>query len=109
MPFPPSINPQLFSIAAVAVGAVLVENYSANELNAIGNWLQLVGQYVETSAAQLALIQARATSCINSNTSHKQSGKEESGETQEHIDLILEMIYHMKSEIEKLQKENDLQ
>ena len=57
--FPPNINPELFSIAAMIAGLIIEDDYNANELNAIGNWLILVGQVTLTTAAQQQLINAR--------------------------------------------------
>jgi len=57
--FPPNINPELFSITAIIVGLIIEDDYDANELNSIGNWLILVGQVTLTTAAQQQLINAR--------------------------------------------------
>jgi len=57
--FPPNINPELFSITAMIVGLIIEDDYDANELNSIGNWLILVGQITLTTAAQQQLINAR--------------------------------------------------
>ena len=57
--FPPNFNPGLFTLAAVAVGAVLVDDFNANEQNSIGNWIIMVGQYILTNAAQQQLIESR--------------------------------------------------
>lgn len=58
--FPPNINPELFTITGIIVGLILEDDYTANELNSIGNWLILVGQIVLTTAAQQQLINNRA-------------------------------------------------
>lgn len=57
--FPPNINPELFSLSAMVVGLLIEDDYNANELNAIGNWLILVGQITLTTAAQQQLIDGR--------------------------------------------------
>lgn len=57
--FPPNINPEAFSIAAMIVGLIIEDDYNANELNSIGNWLILVGQITLTTAAQQQLINSR--------------------------------------------------
>lgn len=57
--FPPNINPEIFSITAMIVGLIIEDDYDANELNSIGNWLILVGQITLTTAAQQQLINAR--------------------------------------------------
>lgn len=57
--FPPNINPEVFSITAMIVGLIIEDDYNASELNAIGNWLILVGQITLTTAAQQQLIDNR--------------------------------------------------
>ncbi len=57
--FPPNINPELFSIIGMIVGLIVEDDYNASELNAIGNWLILVGQVTLTTAAQQQLIDNR--------------------------------------------------
>ena len=46
----PNINPKLFSLSAVIVGYLLIDDLTANEQNALGNWLMLVAQVLCTNA-----------------------------------------------------------
>ena len=46
----PNIPPKLFSLSAVAVGYLLIDDTTANEQNALGNWLMLVAQILCTNA-----------------------------------------------------------
>ena len=55
----PNIPPKLFSISAVAIGYLLIDNTTANEQNALGNWLMLVAQVLSTNAFYRALMQER--------------------------------------------------
>ncbi len=57
--FPPNTNPEIFSISAMVVGLIIEDDFNASELNAIGNWLILVGQITLTTAAQQQLIDNR--------------------------------------------------
>lgn len=57
--FPPNINPELFSILGAVTGLIVEGDYTANELNSIGNWIILVGQFMLTTAAQQQLINGR--------------------------------------------------
>ena len=54
-----NINPEVFTIIGIIVGLILEDDYTADELNSIGNWLILVGQIVLTTAAQQQLINNR--------------------------------------------------
>lgn len=46
----PNIPPKLFSFSAVAVGYLLIDDLTANEQNALGNWLMLTAQVLSTNA-----------------------------------------------------------
>ena len=46
----PDIPPKLFTLSAVAVGYLLIDDTTANEQNALGNWLMLVAQILCTNA-----------------------------------------------------------
>jgi hypothetical protein len=55
----PNIPPKLFSLSAVAVGYLLIDDMTANEQNALGNWLMLVAQVLSTNAYYKALMKER--------------------------------------------------
>ena len=46
----PNIPPKAFSFSAVIVGYLLIDDMTANEQNALGNWLMLVAQVISTNA-----------------------------------------------------------
>lgn len=46
----PDVPPKLFSLSAVAVGYLLLDDLTANEQNALGNWLMLTAQVLCTNA-----------------------------------------------------------
>ena len=73
--FPPNIHPTTYNLIAVAVGIVLVGNLNANEQNSLGNWFELLGQYLETNAAQQQLIETRLeNNNININSQKSKNG-----------------------------------
>ena len=55
----PNIPPKLFSLSAIAVGYLLIDESTATEQNALGNWLMLVAQVLSTNAYYKALMQER--------------------------------------------------
>lgn len=55
----PNIPPKLFSLSAVAIGYILIDDSTANEQNALGNWLMLVAQVLSTNAFYRAVMQER--------------------------------------------------
>ena len=46
----PNIPPKLFTLSAVALGYLLIDDLTANEQNALGNWLMLTAQVLCTNA-----------------------------------------------------------
>lgn len=46
----PNVSPKAFSFSAVAVGYLLIDDLTANEQNALGNWLMLTAQVLCTNA-----------------------------------------------------------
>ena len=53
--FPNGIDPNLYALVGVAIAAVLSDEFNYYELNSLGNWLELMGQYILTIAAQESL------------------------------------------------------
>lgn len=113
--FPPSIDPNLFTLIAVAVGYACVGNFDVNEQNSIGNWIIMVGQYVLTHAAQQQLNESRIEkSNINTNSQKYKSGqggpytdneKGKSNQTQrDEVELLLEAVSNMQKELQKIRE-----
>lgn len=65
--FPPNTDPNIFAFTAAIIGAIVSDDFNAQELNSIGNWFELLGQYFLTYAAQKQLI----TSRNNTNNNNK--------------------------------------
>lgn len=55
----PNIPPKVFSLSAVVVGYILIDDMTANEQNAVSNWLMLVAQVLATNAFYRAVMQER--------------------------------------------------
>ena len=99
--FPPNINPELFSILGAVTGLIIEGDYTANELNSIGNWIILVGQFMLTTAAQQQLINGRYQnnngSRIRSNASnHSTNNKPYS--TQEQLQELANYLKKLEKE-----------
>ena len=75
MNFLSNINPHEFTISAFIVGYLLIDSFNANEQNSIGNWFMLVGQVLETNAAQLQVVQSNIS---KNSTDNKQNSDIES-------------------------------
>lgn len=87
----PDVSPKTFTLSAVAIGYLLIDDNTATEQNAIGNWLMLVAQVLCTNAYFLQL---------------KQERKQKNNMTQEEtIRMMQKMIKALEIEIENLKKE----
>ena len=83
----PNIPPKLFTLSAVALGYLLIDDLTANEQNALGNWLMLTAQVL----------------CTNS--LYKQvEAERRNGPNNINIETLEKMIYALKKELEELKK-----
>lgn len=64
MNFLEKFSPEEFTISAFVIGYILRDHFNVNEQNALGNWFMLVGQTLETSAAQLQVVQNNSNNNI---------------------------------------------
>lgn len=92
--FPPNINPELFTLTAIIVGLVIEDDFTASELNAIGNWLILVGQIVLTTASEKQLINNRIHSIYNNQN------------TTQNLKVLINEIESLRKEIDELKKDS---
>lgn len=88
----PNIPPKLFSFSAVAVGYLLIDDTTANEQNALGNWLMLVAQVLCTNAYYKQVMQERG---IDNNANNTNT-----------IEMMKKMINALEKEINELKKGN---
>lgn len=111
----PNIPPKLFSLSAVIVGYILIDDSTANEQNALGNWLMLVAQVLSTNAFYRAVMQERGleprestesgknnsyTFGINSKTNENYS-EQECSET---LEMLTKMVNALQCEINEIKK-----
>ena len=112
--FPPNTDPNLFSLYAVMVGYAIVNDFTMDESNSIGNWIILVGQYLLTVSAQQQLIEARIDNKninINSReaktTGNIYEGGKSNQNTREEVEYLLKALKKMESELEQIKKDLD--
>ena len=98
MGFPPNINPELFSILGAVTGIIVEGDYTANELNSIGNWIILVGQFMLTTAAQQQLINGRYQNANNHSANNKQYS------TYEQLQELANYLKKLEEKIEEITK-----
>lgn len=88
----PDISPKTFTLSAVIIGYLLIDDTTANEQNALGNWLMLIAQVLCTNAFYKQVQQERSTSTNQPNT-------------EQTIQMIQKMIDAMSKEIDNLNKQ----
>ena len=91
----PNIPPKAFSFSAVAVGYLLIDDLTANEQNALGNWLMLTAQVLCTNAFYKQVQMERGNDQIE---------KKKNLDTEQTIYMMQKMMEAMKKEIEELKK-----
>lgn len=96
----PNIPPKLFSGSAVAVGYLLIDDLTANEQNALGNWLMLVAQVLSTNAFYKQVMVERGLDNEYTNGSNSNNKNNDTD-----IRILEKMIEAMEKEISKLRSE----
>ncbi len=87
----PNISPEAFSFSAVVVGYLLIDDLTANEQNALGNWLMLTAQVLCTNAYYKQVQTERKGVNTNQNISNEQS-----------IRMLKQMVIALNKEIDNL-------
>lgn len=91
----PDVPPKLFTFSAVAIGYLLIDDTTANEQNALGNWLMLVAQVLCTNAFYKQLQQERSENTMQNNTYPN---------NEEMIIMLKKMVDALNKEVEELKK-----
>lgn len=86
----PNVSPKTFSFSAIVVGYLLIDDLTANEQNALGNWLMLMAQVLCTNAFYKQVQQERL------NLNNKNISAEES------IEMLKKMVNALNQEIDNL-------
>ncbi len=90
----PDISPKTFTLSAVVIGYLLLDDLSANEQNALGNWLMLIAQLLCTNAFYKEVRQERGLE-DNDNMG-----------TDKTIEMMQKMMKAMQKEIDELKQKN---
>lgn len=91
----PDVSPKTFTFSAVIIGYLLIDDLTANEQNALGNWLMLVAQILCTNA-YYKQVQTERVGGTNAN--------QDTPSTNETIYMMEKMMCAMQKEIEELKK-----
>lgn len=104
MRFIPNVPPKVFTISAEVIGYLLIDDTTANEQNALGNWLMLVAQILCTNAFYAQVQQERGNPnigarSVNNSTTTSQNPNDDT------IRMLTKMVNAMNKEIENIKKD----
>ena len=106
----PNVHPRIFSGSAVAVGYILIDDMTANEQNALGNWLMLIAQVLSTNAFYQQVQEERGNKLKNSTNSGKSTNYNgnysnvNNGNSNNEVDMLKKMVQALQQEIANLEK-----
>jgi len=96
----PNIPAKAFSFSAVVVGYLLIDDLTANEQNALGNWLMLTAQVLSTNAFYQQVQQERRNS--NGQNNNSNGNNKGNWNTDREIEMLKKMVNALNKEIENL-------
>ena len=101
----PNVPAKVFSGSAVVVGYLLIEDLTANEQNALGNWLMLAAQVLCTNAFYQQVQQERkaAGTKSTSSQSNNYSSKNTTDNQKEEVDMLKKLVEVLNKEIKDLE------
>lgn len=110
----PNIPPKLFSGSAALVGFLLIDDTTAEEQNALSNWLMLVAQVLATNAFYKALLKSRGRSTetgrnnantppLNSqNNQNRNNPNDPYDDTEATLIMLQKMVNAIQKEIDEI-------
>lgn len=107
------MDPQLFSLTAVIASAFVTSDFDDYELNALGNWIILFGQYLLTFASQMTFLENQIDN-HNINVNSKQyknggspysNGKSNQNQRME-VEFLLDAVKKLEKELDNLKNKN---
>ncbi|PRR83113.1 hypothetical protein [Clostridium vincentii] len=113
------LNPQLFTVIGELLGSVMAGNMPFNVQNAVGNWLELLGQVILTCNAQQQYLQSgpgryyninnkninNPFCSSNSNNSTNNSSCGELDELKKGMNDLMREVKELKKEINELKSD----
>ena len=110
----PNVPPKLFSLSAVVVGYILIDDMTANEQNAVGNWLMLVAQVLSTNAFYRAVMKERGLEpSVSTETGRNNAfafsgigNINSSGDKEDTIQMLEKMLKAIEKELDNIKNSN---
>lgn len=107
MNFVPNVPAKVFSGSAVVVGYLLIEDLTANEQNALGNWLMLAAQVLCTNAFYQQVQQERFAKGNNFNNNGSNSNNNNSNSNnnlRNEVEMLKKVVNALNKEINELER-----
>lgn len=98
----PNIDAKTYSLSAIIVGFLLIDQSTPAEQNALGGWFMLVGQLLSTNAAQQQLLNNRNRT---SNSSNRRIVNDDNLNDNSNQADVEQQIIMMQKVIDAMQKE----
>ena len=95
----PDMPPKLFSFSAVVLGYILIDDTTANEQNALGNWLMLAAQVLCTNAFYKQVQAERGNTSDNTKTINEPTNEETVMMLKKMVNAINKMLEEMEKDI----------
>jgi hypothetical protein len=104
----PNVPPESFTLSAIVIGYLLIDDTTANEQNALGNWLMLTAQVLCTNAYFLQVQNERGNNIEKFGRSFTNVGSNNNvrkstinNQNNNDPNYTIEMLEKMKNSIDK--------
>lgn len=91
----PNISAPVYTLSAITVGLILLDDTTPAEQNSLGNWFMLVGQVLCSNAAQQQVLNNRSGQSDSSNEHIVNNNPDQ-------INMLKKAVGAMNSEIDNL-------
>lgn len=105
----PNVDAKAYSLSAIIVGYLLIDQSTPAEQNALGGWFMLVGQLLSTNSAQQQLLNNRNGSSnssnrriVNDDNLNNDSENNNQSDINKQIVMMQKVINAMQQEINNL-------
>ena len=101
-------NSKTYTLAALIIGYILIEELTVDDQNAVGNWLMTIGQVLDGNAAIAQAIQNKIDASQNNNNNGNNVNNEAIinciKEDKETINELREMIKKIEKRLDELSR-----
>lgn len=104
----PNTNSKTFTLSAIIIGYILIDDLTPAEQNSLGNWFMLIGQVLSTNSAQQQVINNRTNQSNSSNQHIINSDINQNSQTNNNeIEMMQKAIKAIEQEINNLKSKKE--